>query len=361
MRKRLIGLLLASCIATVAHADILSIREDVPERYVVQSGDTLWDIAELFLHSPWRWKEIWYQSPQITNPHLIFPGDIIGLQWFDGAPRLTIIERGLEAVTVRLTQDSSEKGVVRLQPSARYSHVDQAIPAIPREYIQPFLNANQIVTGEELNAAAYVVSGEEGRIVIGAGDRLYARGDWVSDGEAYELFRAGEAYRDPVTNDFLGVEAIALGRADMEVIQGNVAKLHVVSSRSNIRLGDRLLLNERAHLEPTFFPASPPEGLTGQILSVAEGLSIIGQFNVVLLNRGEVDGVASGHVFDIMRQGEVVRDPINNQLIRLPEEQGGMMMVFRVFDRMSYALVMEATNTMNVGDRFRAPSIRRMP
>ncbi|WLD58202.1 LysM peptidoglycan-binding domain-containing protein [Salinispirillum sp. LH 10-3-1] len=361
MRKRLIGLLLASCIAAVAHADILSIREDVPERYVVKSGDTLWDIAELFLQSPWRWNEIWYQNPQIENPHLIFPGDIIGLRWIDGEPRLTTLERGLEADTVRLTQDMADDGVVRLQPAVRYFNVDQAIPAIPREYIQPFLNASQIVTGEELNAAAYVVSGEEGRIVIGAGDRLYARGNWAGDGVAYELFRAGEAYRDPVTNDFLGVEAIALGRAEMEAIQGDVAKLHVVTSRSNIRLGDRLMLSERTRLEPTFFPATPPEGMTGQILSVVEGLSIIGQFNVVLLNRGAVDGVATGHVFDIMRQGEVVRDPINNQLIRLPEEQGGMMMVFRVFDRMSYALVMEATNTMKVGDTFRVPSIRRIP
>lgn len=361
MRKRLIGILLASCLAGLASADITALRDDMPERYVVQSGDTLWDIANRFLHSPWLWSDLWYQNPQIENPHLIYPGDVIGLQWVGDSLRLTTLSRGPEANTVKLTPDMAEDGVVRLQPSVRFFPVDQAINAIPREYIQPFLSSSQILTGDELASAAYVISGEEGRIVLGGGDRFFARGDWSHDGVVYDVFRAGETYRDPVTNAFLGVEAIGLGQAEIEALQGDVARLHLVNSRTNVRLGDRLLVSERQPTISRFIPSTPPEDLQGQILAVADGFSIIGQFNVVLLSKGSADGMEPGQVFDIVRQGAVVQDPMTREMIRLPTTQAGRLMVFRVFDRMAYGLVMEATNTMAVGDRFAMPSIRRVP
>ncbi|MFC3851607.1 LysM peptidoglycan-binding domain-containing protein [Salinispirillum marinum] len=352
---------MASCLAGIAVADVTALREDVPERYVVQSGDTLWDIANRFLRSPWRWSDLWYQNPQIDNPHLIYPGDVIGLQWVDDSPRITTLARSPEADTVKLTPDMAEDGVVRLQPAVRFFPVDQAINAIPREYIQPFLSSNQIVDGTELAEAPYVISGEEGRIVLGGGDRFFARGDWSQEGVLYEVFRPGTTYRDPVTDAFLGIEAIALGQAEIETLQGDVARLYLINSRTNVRLGDRLLLSERQTNASRFIPSTPPEGLAGQIVDVADGLSMIGQFNVVLLNQGASAGMEPGQVFDIVRQGAVVEDPMTNEMIRLPEAQAGRLMVFRVFERMAYGLVLEATNTMAVGDRFQMPAIRNLP
>lgn len=363
MKKWLIGpaLSLSLLCAPPLWADELTLRPDVPEQYIVQRGDTLWDIARMYLHEPWRWEDIWLINPQVDNPHLIYPGDVLRLTWVDGEPRLTIDERAEQ--TMRLTEDDmDDDGTVRLSPRVRVETLDGAIPTIPRERISAFLSRSLIVSEERLDEAAYVVGGDEGRIVLGAGDRIYARGsDWGETGDRYEVFRRGERYVDAETRETLGIEAIALGMAELETRQDDIARVQLTQSRQNIRVGDRLLLISRESPSSVFFPAAPDRDLTGVILNKADGGQLIGQFDVVLLNRGAADGVTEGHVFDIARPGEQIRDPLNNDVLQLPGDRSGSLMVFRVFDRLSYGLVMNATNTIRVGDHIQSPELSSLP
>ncbi|MDX1474711.1 MAG: LysM domain-containing protein, partial [Reinekea sp.] len=172
MRKIIAAIIICCATMGLAVADELTINENVPDRYVVVKGDTLWDIAEMFLNDPWKWQEIWYNNPQVENPHLIYPGDIIALIMVDGQQRLTVLDRGENANTLKITPDQvDENGVVKLRPAARVTPIFGAIPAIPREHVEGFLTGNRILATEELKSAPYIVSGSEGRLLLGAGDK----------------------------------------------------------------------------------------------------------------------------------------------------------------------------------------------
>lgn len=351
MRKILTALLIG-CVATLCvSADELTINENVPARYTVVKGDTLWDIAEMFLADPWKWQDLWYNNPQIENPHLIYPGDVIALIEIDGQQRLTVIDRGEDANTLVITTEAAgEDGVVKLRPTARATPVLGTIPAIPREYVEGFLSGNRILDTNELESAPYIVSGIEGRLLLGAGDRVYARGEFDTELPAYQIYRIGESYRDPNTREFLGYEAIELGTARLEDIEADIATFELRRSNQQVAIRDRILPSDETLLESIFYPSEPPENLQGEIIDAPKGVSFIGQFDVVLLNVGARDGVEAGNVFRVNRRGERVRDPVNNQRLQLPDENGGMLMVFRTFDRMSYGLILEAYLPMRVGD-----------
>lgn len=359
MKNWLLGIVLATLMMP-ALADRLIRRDDVPERYVVVPGDTLWDIATTFLEDPWRWQDIWYQNPQVENPDLIFPGDVLGLRMVDGREQLTVLERGEDTLT--LTEDMADDGVVRLSPRVRVEALGDAIPTIPRERISAFLNNNQVLTQDTLEDAAYVVGGEEGRLVLGAGDRLFARGEWADEGSVYEVFRRGERYYDEETDELLGIEAISLGLGELELRQDDIARLHLTQSRQNIRVSDRLTLLQRESPPSVYFPSVPDnQDIRGSILNVADGGGLIGQYDVVLISRGAQDGLEEGHVLDIVRQGEEIRDPLNNDVLQLPGERAGNMMVFRVFDRLAYALVLDAVDAIAIGDQFQSPELSSLP
>lgn len=361
MKNWLLGIVVATLMMP-ALADRLIVRDDVPERYVVVPGDTLWDIATTFLHDPWRWEDIWYQNPQVDNPDLIYPGDVLGLRLVDGRRQLTVLERGDGADTLTLTEDMAEDGVVRLSPRVRVEALEGAIPTIPRERISAFLNNNQVLTQDTLEDAAYVVGGEEGRLVLGAGDRLFARGDWAAEGSVYEVFRRGERYYDEDTDELLGIEAISLGLGELELRQEDIARLRLTQSRQNIRVSDRLTLLQRESPSSVYFPSAPDnQDIQGSILNVADRGQLIGQYDVVLISRGAEDGLSEGHVLDIVRQGEEIRDPLNNDVLQLPGERAGNMMVFRVFDRLAYALVLDAVDAIAIGDQFQSPELSSLP
>ncbi|MEX1057879.1 MAG: LysM domain-containing protein [Natronospirillum sp.] len=330
-------------------ADTLVLREDVPQRYVVERGDTLWNIANLFLNDPWRWEDIWWKNPQVDNPDLIFPGDVLYLTTVDGRPRLSLGERGLEANTVRLSP------TVRVEPLAG------AISTVPRELISSFLNRSLILSEVTLEDAAYVVRGDDGRLLLGQGDYLYARGDWGDERSVYEVFRRGETYTDQETGQLLGIEAIALGLGELELSQGDIGRVQLTQSQEDVRVGDRLVQVPRAAQSSSFLPAVPPLNLTGEILNVATGGQHIGQFDVVLLSRGQEHGIMEGHVFDVVRPGAHIRDPLNNDRLQLPEQRVGTLMVFRTFDRLSYGLILNAVNTIKLGDAVRSPETASMP
>jgi hypothetical protein len=356
MRKIIAALITSIVITGMSWADELVINEDVPDRYVVVKGDTLWDIADMYLQDPWKWQDIWYLNPQVENPHLIYPGDIIGLITVDGQTRLTRLTQGENANTLKInTGQADENGVVKLRPTARITPIFGAIPAIAREHIEGFLSGNRILSTQELNSAPYIISGTEGRVIMGAGDTVFGRGEFSSPLPVYQIYRMGKRYKDPFTKEGIGFEAIELGQARIQDLESDIATFLIERSNQQIGISDRILPSDETTLDTFFYPSEPPKDLVGAIVDVARGVKFIGQFDIILLNVGEREGVETGNIFRVSRFGDKVRDPINNQKIQLPLEDGGLAMVFRVFEKMSYALVLESKIPMRIGDRVTNP------
>ncbi len=324
-------------------------RDDLPERYTVQKGDTLWDISSKFLTMPWLWPEIWHVNPQIEHPHLIFPGDAIRLVYIDGKPRLTV-DRIYKA-----SPSSSGK----LSPQIRVSPVEDAIPAIPLDQINNWLSNNRVVEPGILEASPYVVAGQEKRIILGAGDRLFGRGDFPGNIPSYGIYRKGHNYIDPDTKELLGIQAIDKGSASMRALDGDIATLFVTRSTGDLRIGDSILPIEERQIETTFFPSEPESPIEGKIISVEAGVSQVGMLDVVAVNRGERDKIKPGNILAVYKRGEQVTDRLarksKSKEITLPDEQAGIMMVFQTFDKMSLALVLKADRGSRVGDYARSP------
>ncbi|MDX1451876.1 MAG: LysM peptidoglycan-binding domain-containing protein [Oleiphilaceae bacterium] len=313
-----------------------------PERYTVVKGDTLWDISERFLKSPWLWPEVWHANPQIANPHLIYPGDIIGLVYIDGQPRITHIEAG------------PNNGVVKLSPQVRATPISTAIPTIPLDAISSFLSENRIVTQEEMNAAPYVLIGREQHLITAAGDTVFARGA-AEEGDKLGVYRSASTFIDPDTEELLGFEAKAIATGSVTATNGEVISLQVLRSNEELRQGDRLLATEDRVINSTFTPSRPEGDIRGKMIAVDSGVNNIGQYNVVVVNRGERDGIKEGNVLAIYKSGGLVRDPYTKELIELPSERAGIMMVFRVFEKLSYGLILKATRPLAVMDEVRTP------
>lgn len=343
MKQLLIGLLAAACILTgnaqaQRNEAPLQLREGHPTEYTVVRGDTLWGISGRFLDQPWQWPEIWGVNPQIQNPHLIYPGDTVYLTWVDGRPRLGLTP-----------------GVRKLSPQIRETALDQAVPAIPLKDIVSFLNDNRVADDDVLSNAPYVVAGDNRRIVSGAGDRVYIRGDLLSDDVQQILYRPSTEYIDPVTGEFLGYELFKVADARITGTENDITTLRLLGTTEEVRAGYRLLPSETTRVQSVFYPKPAPYDTDGLIIDVLQGVGYIGQFDAVVVNLGERDGLESGHVFSIRRKGEVLNDPVTNEVIQLPSERAGIMMIFKVYDKVSYGLVMRATNTISIGDEITRP------
>lgn len=348
VRRTLQGLVLAFAALSAAAATDLSayLREDHPDVYTVVKGDTLWDISGRFLERPWLWPELWRVNPQIENPHLIYPGDRIALVWVDGQPQLQL-ERGVAGRTQRLTPD-------KLSPRVRATPLESAIPAIRLDAIQPFLVQNRVVEPGTLDAQPYVVQGESERLVLGAGDRIYVRGE-LPDSQSFSIVRKGPLYVDPETDEVLGREATYIGLGQAVAQNDDIATMLVSSTREEVQVGDRIIPTEERRLQSTFFPSAPADQVRGQIISVFSGVTQVGQYDVVALNRGEREGLEPGNVLAIYKRGALARDRIANETIRLPSERAGLLMVFRTFEKLSYALVLETERPLAVFDEVRNP------
>ncbi len=315
-------------------------RDDHPEEYTVVQGDTLWDISGRFLRSPWYWPEIWHVNPEIDNPHLIYPGDVIRLVYVDGEPRLTV-ERDLREV--------------RLAPGIREEVLPEAIDTIPMEAIQPFLNRSHVVDASFFDTAPYVVAGEDERVMASRGDLIYVRRLPSENGSSgYTLVRRGGAYRDPDTREVLGYEATYLGELNI-TRDGDPASGRVTTSNREVLAGDYLLRAPREPIRTRFVPRAPATEVDGRIIDVLDGVSQIGQFDVVVLDRGDDNGMEVGDVLAVYQAGRTVRDPETREQVTLPAERAGELIVFRTFERVSYGLVMRASRHMNVLDTVRNP------
>lgn len=338
MRKLLYALAASALLFTSWAQAQPELRSDHPERYTVVKGDTLWDISARFLNNPWYWPEIWHVNPQVANPHLIYPGDRLALVYIDGKPRITKVA----------TSD-----VVKLSPQVRSEAIDTPIPAIPLDAIASFLTETRIVSPEEINGAPYVLEGEDGRIITGAGDRIYARGEKPAD--RVGIFRRSKEFVDPDTGEFLGLEARSIARGNVNAENGDVLTVGITKSSEEVHIGDRLLVNEDRRLTTSFVPSSPDSEIEGKMISVDGGVSQIGQYDVVAINRGEREGLAPGNVLAVLKAGNMVRDPVTGETIELPSERAGLLMVFQAYEKMSYGLVLQATRPLSVGDKVTNP------
>jgi nucleoid-associated protein YgaU len=345
MKKMIIGVIAAAFMSLSVWAQDTLLKPGHPDEYTVKKGDTLWDISGTFLNLPWKWPEIWHANPQIENPHLIYPGDLIHLVYIDGRARLTS-ER-----TLKLNPSGTDK----LSPSVRVLSTDSAISTIPLDRIDSFLSRSRIVDDETVFATApYILAGPQKRIVSGAGDEAYARGDFKGLTN-FGVYRKGEVYRDPVTKELLGVLAAGVGTVSIKALKDDVATVNVIRATEEVRIGDFLLPSEDRATNSTFFPSGPEADISGQIIGVESGVRQVGKFNVVMINRGDREGIKVGNVLAIYKKGEVVKDRVHGGKVALPNERAGILMVFRTFKKMSLALVLEADRPLSVGDLLQNP------
>ena len=344
MRHLLAALVVFACsmgLISIAFAQNAQFREPIPDTYTVVKGDTLWDISATFLQNPWYWPEIWHVNTQIENPHLIYPGDVLRLVYIDGQPRITLDNSG------RLQ---------KLEPKARIISQGEAIPTISLDNINSFLSRSRIVAEEELKLAPYVVQGSDNHLLVGAGDRVYIRNSGERDSTGveqyavYGIYRRGDKFLDPETNEDLGVQAIDIGSGKIQRINEEVATMAVERTTEEVRIGDRLLRQEERPIDSTFFPSAPKENITGTIIAVESGVNQVGDRSVVVINRGTREGMTPGNVLAIYKRGGVVRDQVRGGKVKLPDERAGLLMVFRSFEKVSLAVVLEASRGLSVND-----------
>ncbi|KZY63583.1 peptidoglycan-binding protein, partial [Oleiphilus sp. HI0066] len=231
---------------------------------------------------------------------------------------------------------------------------ETAIPTIPLDAIASFLSTNRIVTAEELEAAPYILSGKEDHLITGAGDQVFARGD-VKGENSVGVFRKSEQYVDPDSKEFLGLEAKSIATAEVDAVQGEVITLTVQRSSEELRIGDRVLPTDDRVINSTFTPSKPDGDIRGKMIAVESGVGNIGQYNVVVVNRGAREGIKEGNVLAVYKSGGIVRDPYTQERIELPSERAGLMMIFSVFDKLSYGLILRANRPLKIMDEVRTP------
>ena len=315
------------------------LAEGHPDEYVVLDGDTLWDIAATFLKDPWYWPEVWYVNPQIDNPHLIFPGDTLALVSVGGQQRITTTSRGPS---------------YRMSPTARSTPLSEAVTSIPYEQIDAFLSKGLVLEKGQIDRMPYIVAVRGDHMMAAAGNNIYVRGGAATQpGTRYSIVHIGDELVDPDDNKVVGFQGIYVGEGLM-ARGGDPATVALTDTNREALNGDRLI-PETVDIPLNFFPKAPDIEVDGQIISVVDGVSMIGQYQVVVMNRGARNGLAPGDVLTVFQRGAVVKDRVAGGNVRLPEEEAGTLMVFKVYDRIGYGLVMEATQPIHVMDAVRNP------
>jgi hypothetical protein len=342
MRKSIISLALALGLALPAFSDTLTIKPGAPERYTVTKGDTLWGISGRYLKSPWKWPSLWQMNKRdIRNPHWIYPGDVLVLSYVNGQPRLSL-EKG-------------EQGEVRLSPQVRMSDMDKAIPSIPAKAIEPFLRRPLVVNEQEFGMAPRLIAGPEQRLAFGTGDRVYANG--VGEMGNWQAYRAGKPLIDPDTKEDLGYEVMYGGDLVVDKLGEDVQSMHITSVAGEILVGDRLIKAPKDQFV-SYAPHSPDGNIRGQIISIYDGVDGAAQYSNVVINRGRREQVEAGDVFSIYKNGKpvsIITADGQQKSVMLPGQTIGKIFIYRVFDKVSYGLVLESADAASVGDVVAAP------
>jgi hypothetical protein len=320
-----------------------------PESYIVQRSDTLWDISALFLRDPWFWPEIWHVNPQVENPHLIYPGDVLNLVYIEGQPKIQL-QRSADRA-------SESGGDERLSPRIRTEDLDEAITTIPIDVIGAFLSKGSVLERDEIAKLPYIAAIREGHLAAAAGNDVYVRGDLDGVQEGYSVVHIGEALIDPDDQQIVGYQGIFVGEGIISRT-GDPSTLHLVKTQREALQGDRLL-KQTFNIPLQFFPKAPDNQIDGRIIHVLGGTSEIGQYHIVVLNRGTKHGLDAGHVLTVWQAGQYIQDRYaggdRSSKVRLPDEEAGTLMIFKTYDRISYALIMEAVTEIHLLDKVRNP------
>ena len=327
----------------VIAAEKIVLKDKHPTEYTIRKGDTLWDISSRFLRDPWRWPDIWYVNPQINNPHLIYPGDEVVLTYKDGRPQLELKRKG-----------SAPR--IKLAPEIRSNPIKRAIPTIPLDAIAQFLTQPTVLQKKEIKQMPYVVSSRDQHLIAGTGNTIYARGLPDNGVTRYTIVRPGNEIRDSKRNKrkLLGYEAGYVAEAILRKT-GDPSSLEITRATRETLVGDRLIPTDVQNLEYHFQPHAPKKDIKGQIIQIVNGIKHVGQYQIVIVNRGTEHGIEKGHVLAVDQVGLAFRDSIKGKRIDLPAERAGYLMVFRPFQKLSYALVMKSSRDMRLYDYVKTP------
>ena len=383
MFRHIITLLMFCCLSFNINAQEVSLKKNHPDRHIVVKGDTLWGISAKFLKDPWQWPKVWQLNrAQIKNPHLIYPGDVVFLDLSSGKPQLKLLR---ETVTL-------EPGVL-IEPLKK-----TAISTIPLNVIAPFLSQPLIIEKDQLLTSPRIIAGQDDRVVLSPGTRVYINKIEEGDGINWFVYRPGDNLVDPDTNEILGVEATYLGDAKITKY-GEPASADITKAKEEIFTKDRLVPSGDDVIS-NFVPHAPETAVSGRIINIYGGVADAGPESIVSISRGSANGIEVGHVLAINRYGRVIKDPeapkennassksklnelnfdikrdadgkaivnfkkepaktttelvLEPGMVKLPDERIGLLMVFRVFERVSYALVMQASQPINKLDSVSTP------
>jgi LysM repeat protein len=330
------------------------VNPSAPKHYTVKRGDTLWGIASMYLRDPWLWPEVWIINPQIPNPHLIYPGDKLALAYgADGRPQVSV----------------EQAGAVRLDPRLRSAALDAAIPTIAYSAIAAFLSRPTVMTAEEIRHAPYVLAFRDMHEIAGSGNEVYVRNLAAAENARFAIVHVGDALRDPDDGKVVGYVGIYTATALVQR-PGDPAKALLIDPARETLRGDRLLSADASETPVTFALRAPASDVHGRIIDVVGGTDLVGQYDVVVINRGKRHGLEPGNVLAVDQAGDVVRDLYRGgkaigdsngfgtsfaPKVRLPDERTGTLLVFKVFDRVSYGLIVGASDTIHVADVVRNP------
>jgi len=318
----------------------LRLRSDHPAQYTVQFGDTIWTIAERYLDNPWRWRELWPQAAENDESTSLYPGDIIEVVYIGEQPRLRLVE--------------GERGAIKLSPEVRVEYIDKKIPPITREAVKSFVDNSVVLSEADWKGSPYVVASSDGRNFMQSGTVIFARGADFPHAD-YRVFRPEGELRNPGNNAFLGFSLTYVGDATL-LEEGDPARFDLISTRQPVRAGDRLLpASENAEVTLGFDPIPAPPDSNGQILQLPDDSIAAPRYSTVIINLGDLDGMRPGSVLEVLNPGRAVEDPLTGDAVDMPGEIAGLIVLYRVFDRVSYGLVTHTERPIRVGDQVREP------
>lgn len=354
-------LLLQVLSASVLAADQVQIRADAPTRYEVVRGDTLWDISGRFLEDPWLWPEVWELNPQIENPHLIYPGDVIELQYTASGPQLTLRRAG-EAEGLR---------TVILSPQVRREPLSGAIDAIPLDQISSVLSGNIVMPADELDGSPYVLGNRGETLFTSDGDDVFAKGNWQEGVQQYDIVRPGREYTDPETQEVLGIEGKLIGSAVIVDRDGDNATLRISDTLEEIRQGDHFIPSAGNRIDSNYFPVPPSFDINGRIVDIATGRSVGGKYDTIVINKGSSDRLRTGDLLALQKPDIVLDDQVGKVSVgqRFKRALGfskdnietfsgeifASVLIYRVFENTSLGIILSADEDVRVEDRVVTP------
>lgn len=361
-----LALFLLPCLLRAA--DQVRIRDDAPAQYEVVRGDTLWDISGRFLEDPWLWPEVWELNPQIENPHLIYPGDVIELQYNADGPLLTLRRAGTGGAG---SGDSNGLRTVKLSPQVRVQSLNNAIPAIPLDRISAVLSGNVVLSQSELDNAPYLLSNRNKNLFSSTNDVVFAKGDLDANVKQFDIIRPGKEYIDPQTRAVLGVEGKMIGTAAvMERGDGN-ATLRLAGMKEEARAGDRFIPASGNRISSNYFPRPPAFEVQGRILDIVSNRKIGSQYDSIVINKGESDGLKIGDLLALQKPDILVEDTLDkpnaaerfgralgfnrDHMESFPGETFASVLLYRVFDNTSMGIVIETSEIIRMDDKVVTP------